>query len=49
MPKALERELRKTARSKFKHIKDPEARKKREDAYTFGVMRSQGWKPRRER
>lgn len=49
MPKELEAKLRREAKEKFKHIKDRDARKKREDAYTYGTLREMGWKPKRER
>lgn len=42
MPKELEAKLRREAKEKFKHIKDQEARKRREDAYVYGTIREAG-------
>ena len=39
MPIALERKLKKQARKKFP------GNKKRQDAYTYGVLRKTGWTP----
>lgn len=49
MPKEMERKLRAEAQKKFAHIKDPEAKQKRMDAYVYGTMREMGWKPKREK
>ena len=42
MPVAMERALRKSARKKG-------LKGKRADAYVYGTMRKQGWKPKRKR
>ena len=44
MPKKLEQELR--AEVEREH---PNWSQERKDAYVYGAMRAQGWKPRRER
>lgn len=42
MPKALEKKLKKAAKKKFP------GNKKKQNAYTYGTLRSTGWKPKGE-
>jgi len=42
MPKKLEKELKREARSRG-------LSKERADAYVYGTMRKTGWKPKREK
>jgi hypothetical protein len=43
MPKQVEEKLRKEAERKFPDNKE------KQNAYIYGRLRKQGWKPRRER
>jgi hypothetical protein len=43
MPEAMKRKLRAEARKRWPKDKE------RQDAYVYGTMRKQGWKPSRER
>lgn len=43
MPKAMEKELKATARKKFP------GNKERQDAYTYGTLRKTGWVPSKQR
>lgn len=55
MPKKVEEALRKEAVKKFREIKDPEARKEKEDSFIYGTMTNMAkrgeirWNPRNRR